>query len=223
VKNILAISGIGLIIIILVVSPFLIKVRVDCKSQYGDCPPELITKLNTVTGKRLFFAKNELKKILKSNFLISDFSLQFKLPDMIHADVILKKPMFALKNTSSNQIVLVDKDGMVLEITDNSALPSVETSSPLPKVGQTVDSDTFFALKLENGIFQMYQVNSGEMQNGTLLVELPGQIRVILPLEDADSDLLLGSLRLIYSTIQSGGNKNLYKEIDMRYKNPVLR
>jgi hypothetical protein len=69
----------------------------------------------------------------------------------------------------------------------------------------------------------MYQVGLSEMQNGTLLVELPGQIRVILPLEDADSQLLLGSLRLIYSTIQSGENKNLYDEIDMRYKNPVLR
>ena len=164
-----------------------------------------------------------MKKILKSNFLISDFSLQFKLPDVVHADVILKKPMFALKNTSSNLIALVDKDGTVLEITDSSALPTVEVNSPLPKVGQMVDSDTFFALKLENGIFQMYQVNIGEMQNSTLLVELPGQIRVILPLEDADSNLLLGSLRLIYSTIQSEGNKNLYKEIDMRYKNPVLR
>lgn len=222
-KNILAISGIGLIIIILVVSPFLIKVRVVCKSQYGDCPPGVTSELNTVTGKRLFFARNELKKILKSNFLISDFSLQFKLPDVVHADVILKKPIFALKNTSSNQTALVDKDGTVLEITDSSALPTVEVNSPLPKVGQMVDSDTFFALKLENGIFQMYQVNIGEMQNSTLLVELPGQIRVILPLEDADSNLLLGSLRLIYSTIQSEGNKNLYKEIDMRYKNPVLR
>lgn len=221
-KNILAISGIGLIVIFLIVFSFLIKVRVDCKSQYGDCPPEVTGELNTVTGKRLFFAKSELKKILKSNFLISDYSLQFKLPDTIRVDVILKKPMFALKNTSSNQTTLIDKDGTVLEITDNSALPTVDTTSLLPKIGQTVDSDTFFALKLQNGIFQMYQINTGEMQNSTLLVELPGQIRVILPLEDADSDLLLGSLRLIYSTIQSGGNNN-YKEIDMRYKNPVLR
>jgi hypothetical protein len=69
----------------------------------------------------------------------------------------------------------------------------------------------------------MYQIDTGEVQNDTLLVELPGQIRVILPLEDADSQLLLGSLRLIYSTIEGGTNKNLYKEIDMRYKNPVLR
>jgi hypothetical protein len=55
-----------------------------------------------------------------------------------------------------------------------------------------------------------------------LLVELPGQIRVIFPLE-GDSDILLGGLRLIYSKIKEDGNLAGYSQIDMRYKNPVLR
>lgn len=222
-KNILAVTGIGLVLVVLVVSPFFIKVRVDCRSQYGDCPPEVLSELNSVNGKSLFSARNQIKKILKSDFLVSNFSYQFKLPDLIQVDLIVKKPVFALKSTLSSQIALVDKDGVILEVADNSTLPTAIVSLALPKVGQKVDSNTFFALALVGGIFQMYQIDTGEVQNDTLLVELPGQIRVILPLEDADSQLLLGSLRLIYSTIQSGENKNLYDEIDMRYKNPVLR
>jgi hypothetical protein len=68
----------------------------------------------------------------------------------------------------------------------------------------------------------MYQVRDFTVQDDSLLVELPGQIRVIFPL-DGDSQILLGSLRLIYSKIQNEGNPEKYSQIDLRFKNPVLR
>ena len=61
----------------------------------------------------------------------------------------------------------------------------------------------------------MYQVNKGEMINSGLVVELPTRVRVILPLEGS-VEILLGSLRLIYSQVTD-------KEIDLRFKNPILR
>jgi hypothetical protein len=68
----------------------------------------------------------------------------------------------------------------------------------------------------------MYQVGQSSIQDGSLLVELPGQIRVIFPLE-GDSEILLGSLRLIYSKVREDGNLAGYSQIDLRFTNPVLR
>jgi hypothetical protein len=223
VKKILIIICVVLFVGALIISPLFIKIHVDCRSQYGECPAELMDKLSGVNGKSLFFAKNDLNKILRSDFIVSKFSLQFKLPNFLHVDLLIKKPVFAVKSGISNQFALVDKDGQVLSIGSSTILPTVDITGDLPKIGEKVDADTLFALKLMGGVSEMYQVNEGEIQSNSLLVELPGQIRVIFPLEDADSDLLLGSLRLIYLTIQADGNKNLYKEVDMRYKNPVLR
>ena len=134
----------------------------------------------------------------------------------------MEKPVFALKDAGGSSIVLVDKDGKVLSGTGGTALPVVEISGGLPKEGQNVGTADLFALNLAGGVNQMYQVRESLLQDNTLLVELPGQIRVIFPIE-GDVGVLLGSLRLIYSKIQSDGNPNGYTQIDLRFVNPVLR
>ena len=51
----------------------------------------------------------------------------------------------------------------------------------------------------------------------TLTVELPTAVRVIFPLEESrDKDVLLGTLRLIYSQVTD-------RQIDLRFKNALLR
>ena len=111
---------------------------------------------------------------------------------------------------------------MAIAIAGSSALPLIIVTGDLPKIGQNIGAENLFAHDLAQGIFQMYQIRNFAIQNGSLLVELPGQIRVILPL-DGDTDILLGSLRLIYSKIQADGNPLGYSQIDLRFKNPVLR
>jgi hypothetical protein len=53
-----------------------------------------------------------------------------------------------------------------------------------------------------------------------LVVDMGTGFRVIFPLE-GDEQVLLGSLRLIYSKIQTS-NLNNYKQVDLRFANPVL-
>ena len=221
-KKIISIVLIFLIVIALVLTPLFIKVRVDCKTQYGECPNQILEKISPLTGKNLWLAKKGIKKYLKSEFLVSDYSIQYKIPNILHVEILIKKAFAALRDNRSGNIVLVDGTGKVLSTSQDSALPTVLLGSNLPEVGTNVDTSTLLALKLVEGIYQMYQVNESLIDNSTLLVELPGQIKVIFPLE-GESEILLGALRLIYSKVREDGNLAGYSQIDLRYKNPVLR
>lgn len=221
-KKIITIISMVLVFGSLVVLPSLIKVKIDCRSQYVECPQQVLEKLNFFNGKSLVFAKNGIRKILKSEFLISDYSIQFKIPNILRVELLAKKAVVAFKDSKSDFFILVDKDGKVLSMAQNSVLPVIILEGDLPNVGENIGSANLFALNLASGVYQMYQVRESYIQDGSLLVELPGQIRVIFPL-DGDSEILLGSLRLIYSKVMEDGNLAGYSQIDLRYKNPVLR
>jgi len=202
---------------------FFIKVKIDCRTQYGGCPGEVIDQIIPFEGKNMFYANRELKKKLKSNFIISAFSVQFKLPNILRVDLIIKKPIFALRSVTAGTLALVDKEGMILALSEETILPEVSVNGELPGPGERVADTHLLALELMQGVYKMYQTRTSTIEGDTLLVELPGSIRVIFPLVDADREMLLGSLRLIYSGIKSGEGGALYSQIDLRYKNPVLR
>lgn len=222
-KKILINSGILLFFTIIVVSPLLIKITPICKNQFGDCSEEITKKIESQKGKRLVSARRGVNKILKSLFSVSDYSIQFKLPNTLEVNVIEKVPVYSLFNPNEGRSALVDTDGVIISVSDNvSALPSVKTTSSIGEPGQKVQDFQIFALKIVQGVNQMYQISTGEIQSDTLLVELKPNIRVIFPLE-GDIDVLLGTLRLIYTKIISPEYAGKYSEIDLRFKNPVLR
>ncbi len=221
-KKIIIIVGIVLVFGVLFISPLLIKVKIDCKSQYGDCPGVIQEKLNTFNGRNLLSAKRGIRKILGSEFLITDYSLQYKIPNILRVELLVKKAVVAFKDNMSGSFVLVDKEGKVLSVAEDTVLPTIAVDGGLPNAGQNISSTYLFALKIATGINQMYQVSASSIVDGSLHVELPGQIRVIFPL-DGDNETLLGSLRLIYSKLREDGNLAGYSQIDLRYKNPVLR
>ncbi len=192
---------------------FLIKVRVVCKSQYGECPAEINSKLGNLNNKNLSGAKKETKKMLNDDPLILDHSMQFKIPNVLEVNLLVKKPAFAFQDKNTNKIYAVDADGKILSEKDDTSLPLV--------IQEGTDVN-LFALNLMAGVFAMYQVRTGEISGKSLVVELPGALRVIFPVEGTDTDALLGALRLIYAKIQSDAESK-YGEVDLRFKNPVLR
>jgi len=208
-------------IVLLFLIPLFIKVKIECKSQFGECPAEVNSKLQALNSKSLFSADRAIRKNLKENFLISDFSIQFKLPNIVFVNVIAKKPYFALKDSSSGKFELIDQKGIVLTTADYSGLPTVVNTEPVRKIGESVSAKDLFALKLISGVYEMYQVGYGMITNDALVVDIPPGVRVIFPLE-GDSEILLGSLRLIYARV-TASYLGVYSQIDMRYKNPVLR
>lgn len=211
-----------LVFAIIFISPFFIKVHIECKSQEGTCPNELNAKLQMINGKHLFQGDPEVSKLLKKDFIISNFSTQLKLPNILLINVIVKKPIFALKNADSGKFELIDQNGYVLTTSDSSNLPTVSTNESFQKPGEKISDSDLFALKLVYGMYQMYQIGYGTISNDSLLVDMPTGIRVIFPLRSGDTEVLLGGLRLIYTKI-SNDSLNSYSQIDMRYINPVLR
>jgi hypothetical protein len=210
-----------LLVVALIASPFFIKVGLECESQFGKCPDGINSDLQSLKTKNLFDARRKAESYLKNNFLVSDYSIQFKLPNIMRVNIIVKKPYFALKDVVSGKFELIDQKGVVLAISDSSGLPTVELSDTLKKVGEVVDKKYLFALNLISGVSEMYQVRYGTITNDALVVDIPHGLRVIFPLE-GDSEVLLGGLRLIDTKI-SADYLGTYSQIDMRYKNPVLR
>ncbi len=206
----------------LILSPFFIKVRLECKSQWGECPPEISSRLESLKSKNLFVSKRNASKILKNSFLVSDFSMQFKLPNILLINTIIKKPQLAIFSKATGKYFLLDEKGTILSVSDNSDLPTLLKDGGEAKAGDVVSNDDLFALKLIQGVYLMYQIRTGAIQNDTLVVDLPGSIRVIFPLRDIDTDVLLGSLRLIYTKV-TADYPGKFSQIDMRYRNPVLR
>lgn len=214
-------SALALVVLIFLFSwPFFLKVSIKCQSQYGQCDSKINKSLNSYNGKSLFSAKKGIDSSLKTNYLISGHSLQFKLPNILMVNVLIKKPVFALQDNSGSE-ALVSIDGEVLSTGMGFILPIVKTSQVLSKPGQNVGETNLFALKIISGVFEMYGVGTGVIQNDGLVVDLPAQIRVIFPLE-GDSKALLGALKLIYAKTQ-GDLAGKFSQIDLRYVNPVLR
>ncbi|HKC04839.1 MAG TPA: hypothetical protein VKC54_03130 [Patescibacteria group bacterium] len=180
-----------------------------------------MTGIAAFNGKNLVSAKAGVSKALKKNYIVSDFSLQFKLPNILSVQVLAKKPVFALYNTATNQSALIGPEGETLSISSGTSLPRLFINQNLPKPGERVSANYLFALKLIGGVFEMYQVGEGDLQSGSLTVDLPGPIKVIFPLE-GDRDVILGALKLIYAKTQGEGSRK-FSQIDLRYKNPVLR
>jgi len=195
-------------------TPFFIKVRLECRSQFGVCPSEINSKIQTLNSKSLFSVKREITKILGNDPQVSDFSYQFKLVNTLIVNLLVTKPEFAILDKNSGKSYLVDKAGKVISEVADSPLPV------LVQVGQDVN---IFALNLVRGIYQMYGVSRGEVTDSSLVIELPGPVKVIFPVKGDDYQVLLGSLRLIYAKITAAESPGKYTEIDLRFKNPVLR
>lgn len=152
--------------------PLFIKVKVECRSQYGGCPSEIESLVGKNSGKNIYAAENSIKIALKQNLLVSDFSIQFKLPDILSVNIILIKPSFAVVDRASGRAGLVDISGKILSIVDGSSLPKIITDANL-QMGERVDSKTLFALNLIGGVYEMYQIGQGEIHDDSLVVELP--------------------------------------------------
>ena len=221
-KNILPFV-IAIVAVGIALSGFLIRVGIVCECGQVPCPKEVERRLSAYNGKSLYSAKRGIKKELKSDFLVSTYLVQFKLPAVLKVDMVIKKAVYAVKSAENGSIGLVDAAGTVLEHTDQANLPTVVAAGSLPNPGSRVDDKIYLALKLTGGVYKMYKTGNAVIEGDTLTVELPGPIRVIFPLTGKDSDFLLGSLRLIYTNIKNGEYGNRFSEIDLRYKNPVLR
>lgn len=219
-----------ILVFLLLLFPRKILIKsIDCKNQFGGCSDEVINSLNTASNQNLPSSIRTLKQILRNENLIIDYSIQYKLPDKIHVNIIEKVAKFSLKGTINNKIAQAGKNGEILSIVDISNLPTLEIDGRIPNVGESVPSEYKFALEILESLSKIYQVRGGKIQGRQLHVVLGVSKTVIFPIE-GDRDVLLGSLSLVLSNLDSkrnetlsNGTRDIPLTIDLRFKNPVIR
>jgi len=209
--------------------PRFIKINnIPCRFQMNECNKVIVNELQKFKGKDLRSVKLNVTALLKKDINVVDFHLEFKIPDSINVYIIERKPKYSISTESKNKFVLADNDGRTLSLTDSSDLPNLIVSGNLPELGDRIGRDELFALELIYDINETFQVKEGKLVSDSLLIELPGSLRVIFPVE-GDREVLIGSLIIINNEIKNGKDTNIentsnnINTIDLRYKNPILK
>ena len=201
----------------------LIKIKtIECVTQYETCPDEF--GFNLYLGSDYKIAKREIEKLLNNNIQVNNYLLQYKIPSTIKIEINIKKPKYAIKD-SNNNYYLVGSDGLVLNIKNESSLPLLIRDDAQYKISDNISATDRFALDLIEKVAWLYSTDSGRVEGKELKIVLNEGKIVRFPLE-GDSDFLVGSLRLIFSRLneeKEGIRMNDIQEIDLRFKNPVLR
>ena len=211
-------------IIFIFLPRFIFIEKIYCKTQYGPCRQSLNEKLDLWNGKNLSEVKKGVSDYLSKDLLVSKYSIRFMFPNMIVVNLIEKAPRYALTNVGRNDYFLVDKNGYIVEVSSFTNLPVLIVDN-LPKVGEVVEENILFALNIISDIYSLYQISYGEIKNNDLYIKMPGEILAIFPLR-GDRKVLVGSLQMIFYKLNTSREEfkiENIKEIDLRFKNPIIR
>lgn len=201
----------------------LIKInKIECQTQYGNCDKVIDGVLNVVGNYK--DVKKMLEQRLSNDIQIKSYLIQYKIPSTIKIDLSLKKSKYAIKNQNNNYF-LISSDGLVFQIASESSLPTLTTNDSNFKIGDKIADIYGFALAIIEKTSLLYPIQSAVLENNELKVMSNDRILVRFPLE-GDVDVLVGSLRLIFSRLNEGDQGIRMEdvhEVDLRFKNPVLR
>ena len=201
--------------------------KISCNSQFGPCNKEISSQLDLLPKGKLAIVRDEIQKTLANNVLVKEYLIQFRFPNEIKVDLLEKKPKYALKDKNNN-ILLIDEGGFAITQSSISSLPTIELDSELPKVGETVNEKFLFAAEIIYDMFSLYGAESGKIIADSLEMRGASGVKIRFPLE-GDRQVLVGSLVLILSRLNTPDEVTRIEgihevsEIDLRYKNPVLR
>lgn len=195
----------------------------DCKTQYGPCLDEDLKAYEPFLGKNLFLVKTkEVENASLQNLMNRKASVQRVFPNSLAIILDKRKPLVSLKALNSESLILVDKEGVVLEFVESSSLPTIVVQQQVTglSVGQKLDQRLITAIQ---GFYMTYKsqgIQAATLSDKTLRFELPDGITVFYGL-DRDPEVSVGALQLILSRSRIDGK--LPKIIDLQYTKPVVR
>lgn len=237
-----------LILFIIVLLGFLIKRyprinKISCISQFGPCSSNVNKSLSSVENGGYYDVNKEITKILKENEFVENHVNRFKFPSTLEVYVMEIKPFAALYNTDLALYTILDQNGKVLDISENTGLPYIVFNGMKIGEGSIVDKEVLFEVQLLVRINAIKAVKNAYNEPDSLKLVLDNNVNVLLP-KSGDQDILIGSLILIENRlnkdkenfmIESSGTMNSELTfdskyicengciIDLRYKNPVIK
>lgn len=196
--------------------------KIECESQYNSCPQELELRIKNYELRDYKTVKQELEQILSQDIQIDNYIIQYKIPSTLKIDLVLKKSKYSIKDPAG-MYFLIDKNGLILENTKETPLPFMISDNNALKVGDNISDKDFFALRIIEKVALVVTIQSSVLEKNELIILSQDNKLIRFPLE-GDVDVLVGSLRLIFSRLNEEiqGIK-MVREIDLRFANPVLR
>ena len=210
------------------VAKTLVIEEVDCTSQYGPCSEEVANILNDLEGIKYVNFGKSIDRVLGESAFVEAYTVNYKPLNRMEVDVIERKASNALRIKDEDIYMLVDPSGKITEFVEETNLPYVVIDERKGSVGDIVSTDKQNALSIVSSMYYVYGVRSGEIVDSSLTTTLDNGIKALFPL-DSDTDILMSSLGLIISNLQVEDKEfridevGVVKEIDLRYKNPVVR
>ncbi len=201
--------------------------KINCRNQVFECSSRVVSKLQACTGRSLKACKNFINKIFKADKLVKNYTIEYKIPGTLSLNIIERKPSYSVTDKGNKNKIVVDNEGYILFRSEETIYPAIEIDNNQEITGEKISQNILFCLQILSDVENVFQVKTGKFTENSLVIELPGNLRVIFPVE-GDREALVGSLILISNEIKNGSNpkiKNLSQKInsiDLRYKNPVL-
>lgn len=229
-RNNLRTIGISLAGVLIAIGLFLLleNLRVGslvCQSQFGPCSQPVQERLNKLRGRSVLEVSGLIKKELSSDRRVSKFSIRYIIPETVMVYIVEKKAEVAMGRQGFDGYVLADSEGYVLSVEKNTSLPVINVASGedinfIP--GAKVSDNLFFAQRIMKYIFALYTVKLAVYYNDRIEVRLNSGPKIIFP-KEGDVEVLIGSLSLILSRLNNREGEIRMGEIDLRYKNPIIR
>lgn len=228
--NIFKILSIVLIAILLVFTPTAIKKSIKisnivCVSQFGECHKELVDSFVLATGRDYKIVKKYLEDILNNDSRVDSYLIQYRIPSTVKVEINSKKPKYSIYSRTNQKTYQIGEDGTLLSETSSSDLLKISVDGLETNLGEKISNEYLNASLIMEYLNFLFSIKEGEVQKNILKVQSNDGVSILIPL-DNDINLMIGSLRLIFSRLNDGSEgirMSDIREIDLRFKNPILR
>ena len=224
-RIILPILSLFLLILLVIFIPRAIKIKkISCESQFGPCS-EIITKgIAKNENNNLFLAQKGISAFLKKEVKVSEFTIRYEIPDKLKVYVIEEKAFVALGRQGQEKYALINQSGTITSLESKTLLPTINLNDNSDfefKIGQKVPDQVLFTATIAYEVFRQYQTRLTILNSDSIETSIKGT-KVLFPRE-GDIDELLGGMNLILSRLNNENISFRMGEVDLRYKNPVVR
>lgn len=199
-----------------------------CRTQLGDCWPELDTRVAAFANHPLLIAWRELKLSLPQSFKgIQSVSLAFSLNRQLTVSLLVDEPVVQITSPSLrpyDYFYGVGYSGNVLHKTKINNLPSIALTSLQSLPGDTLPASQIAAIQIVYNLSSLgYQVVANQTESDIMTATINGsrQARAIFPLDGKSTpEQLVSTLQVILTQTKINDKQ---AQIDLRFSKPVIR
>ncbi len=195
--------------------------KVECYTQFGNCPESYLIKLDTLIHQPIFAANT--KKIISSLLSpvpeIDRFDIYRRIPSVLIVSVKLKSPIgIVSSNVLGSKTFMVDDSGRAYLTVENSSLPALLIQKTVQE-GDSLATLEIQALKIISKISLMTNLKVyGQLQDNILNIKLGSVSEIIIDIKKTDD--WDSSLQLLLTRSKITGITP--RKIDLRFNNPVV-